>query len=216
MSVSLEAHESLPPGLQYTDSILSAGGARALRRVHAEHHESLTAFCTRTAFGLNIPSDASPEFWLCKQGGKSNSKAGGDSDDEVDEGPREQGGVSWRIRICLLVALEPPGGTSPSTHLVRSSHNGGSWATSYVARDSITPVVVRDHAPEPASDEPPPTPSSGWGSFLTSPFSLGGGSRKEMGRDVVETELSTVECEVPIRVWPGNTAFKAQDVVFDV
>ena len=31
-----------------------------------------------------------------------------------------------------------------------------------------------------------------------------------------EVRLETVECEVPIKVWPGNTAFKAMDVVFDV
>lgn len=31
-----------------------------------------------------------------------------------------------------------------------------------------------------------------------------------------EVKLETVECEVPIRVWPGNTAFKALDVVFEV
>ena len=28
--------------------------------------------------------------------------------------------------------------------------------------------------------------------------------------------LETVECEVPVKVFPGNTAFKALDVVFDV
>ncbi|KAF8168504.1 Rgp1-domain-containing protein [Crassisporium funariophilum] len=31
-----------------------------------------------------------------------------------------------------------------------------------------------------------------------------------------EVKLETVECEVPVRVFPGNTAFKALDVVFDV
>jgi len=31
-----------------------------------------------------------------------------------------------------------------------------------------------------------------------------------------EVKLETVECEVPIRVWPGNTAFRALEVVFDV
>jgi len=31
-----------------------------------------------------------------------------------------------------------------------------------------------------------------------------------------EVKLEMVECEVPIRVWPGNTAFRALDVVFDV
>jgi hypothetical protein len=39
----------------------------------------------------------------------------------------------------------------------------------------------------------------------------GGG---EEGWTAVKVE--TVECEVPIRVWPGNTAFKAMEVVFDV
>ena len=31
-----------------------------------------------------------------------------------------------------------------------------------------------------------------------------------------DMKLETVECEVPIKLWPGNTAFKAVDVVFDV
>jgi RAB6A-GEF complex partner protein 2 len=31
-----------------------------------------------------------------------------------------------------------------------------------------------------------------------------------------EVRVETVECEVPLRVWPGNTAFRALDVVFDV
>ena len=31
-----------------------------------------------------------------------------------------------------------------------------------------------------------------------------------------EVRAEMVECEVPIRVWPGNTAFKATEVVFDV
>jgi len=36
---------------------------------------------------------------------------------------------------------------------------------------------------------------------------------EEGWRDV---QLETVECEVPVKVFPGNTAFKAVDVVFDV
>ena len=31
-----------------------------------------------------------------------------------------------------------------------------------------------------------------------------------------EVKLETVECEVPVKVFPGNTAFKALDVMFDV
>jgi hypothetical protein len=31
-----------------------------------------------------------------------------------------------------------------------------------------------------------------------------------------EIAVETVECEVPVMVWPGNTAFRPEDVVFDV
>jgi len=31
-----------------------------------------------------------------------------------------------------------------------------------------------------------------------------------------ELVVETVECEVPVMVWPGNTAFRPEDVVFDV
>ncbi|KAG6836319.1 hypothetical protein H0H93_009157 [Arthromyces matolae] len=31
-----------------------------------------------------------------------------------------------------------------------------------------------------------------------------------------DVKMETVECEVPIKMWPGNTAFKAADIVFDV
>lgn len=31
-----------------------------------------------------------------------------------------------------------------------------------------------------------------------------------------ELKIETVECEVPIKVWPGNTAFRAPEIVFDL
>jgi hypothetical protein len=31
-----------------------------------------------------------------------------------------------------------------------------------------------------------------------------------------ELAVETVECEVPVVVWPGNTAFRPEDVIFDV
>ena len=39
------------------------------------------------------------------------------------------------------------------------------------------------------------------------------GNGEEGWRDV---KVEMVECEVPVRVFPGNTAFKALDVVFEV
>ena len=42
---------------------------------------------------------------------------------------------------------------------------------------------------------------------------LGAGEEDEGWREIA---VETVECEVPVMVWPGNTAFRPEDVVFDV
>ena len=40
--------------------------------------------------------------------------------------------------------------------------------------------------------------------------------RRSAGRARRDVRAEMVECEVPVRVWPANTAFKATEVVFDV
>lgn len=110
------------------------------------------------------------------------------------------GGVAWKIRICLLVAASEGG------HLVEHPAASSAWATSYVARAGIAPARRREHDTE----KEPQTPS--WTAMLSSPFSR----TPEVGLPLGDVRLETVEAEVPVRVWPGNTAFKASDVVFDV
>lgn len=179
LSVMLEAHESLPPGW-----LESADKTQGMRRVHAEHHEALIPCTARVSFGLNIPSDGAPEFSL-----------------------RGGGGVAWKIRVCLLVAV----GDRDHTHLVQDAGAVTSWAGGYVARAGIAPLEVlpRGKAEEKLQ---PQTPS--WTALLSSPFGRTPQmDARERGREAM---LETVECEVPVRVWPGNTAFKAADVVFDV
>lgn len=47
----------------------------------------------------------------------------------------------------------------------------------------------------------------------------GGGGVDGLGtgeKEWREIAVETVECEVPVMVWPGNTAFRPEDVVFDV
>lgn len=39
---------------------------------------------------------------------------------------------------------------------------------------------------------------------------------RDQEEDWKEVKVEMVECEVPIKVWPGNTAFKATEVVFEV
>lgn len=104
----------------------------------------------------------------------------------------------------------------------------GEWGTSYRAYPSIAPKE------RPRKDEQAVQSSTTWSQFFMTSF-LGTGEREyHDGDEEVEEEeevpktrggdedewrdvrVETVECEVPIKVWPGNTAFKAMDVVFDV
>jgi hypothetical protein len=39
---------------------------------------------------------------------------------------------------------------------------------------------------------------------------------QEQEGDWRDVQVEIVECEVPVVVWPGNTAFSAVDVVFEV
>ncbi|KAH7884076.1 Rgp1-domain-containing protein [Phlebopus sp. FC_14] len=211
LSAILEAQETLP------SHIASAGNVRHMRRVHAEHHSSFVAATLRTTFSLDIPSDASPAFQV--QLGEAGQKSSGST-----------GGLCWRVRLRLLVAVAAESSQADADgvflkHLVRDGPPG-EWGTAFKASLSIAP---QEHA-KPEEGKPP---SSTWTQFLMTSF-LGAGEREyHDGDEDVEEEgqwkdqgdhddewkelrVETVECEVPISVWPGNTAFKAMDVVFDV
>lgn len=225
----LEAHESLP------SSIASPALSRHLRRVHAEHHSCFTPPTLRTTFSLDIPPDASPAF-----------EATFDETDAIDRinlrkppSKPTSGGLEWKVRLCLLVATatptsrEGPEGVR-TRHLVRDGPRG-QWGSSWKAVPTIAPL----ERPAPSSpaipigELVPPTPSTAlsWMSYFTS--SLLGPSNagyhdgdedvdEEEGDEIGPEEawrdlkVEMVECEVPVKVWPGNTAFKATEVVFDV
>ncbi|EMD41460.1 hypothetical protein CERSUDRAFT_110035 [Gelatoporia subvermispora B] len=224
LSAMLEAHESLP------GSIASNANARNTRRVHAEHHSSFMPSVLRTTFSLDIPSDASPNFQV-------------DVPDPAGLGKRTSpGGLEWKVRLCLLVsaasptACEGPDGVR-LRHLVRDGPKG-EWGTSWTATRTIAPQERPDlrKSAGPA-DEPPPTPSTAksWMSFFATSILTPSNIDYHDGDEELEEELvvddddamgaeeewrdvraEMVECEVPIRVWPGNTAFKATEVVFEV
>lgn len=174
-----------------------------MRRVHAEHHSSLVASTLRTTFSLDIPSDASPSFQV---------QIG---DDEPKGMP---GGLVWRVRLCLLVAVASQADGELKS-LVRDGR-AGEWGTPYRALPTIAPME-RLKGPEDMTSQ-----SSTWTQYLMTSF-LGSGERRyhdgdedegwaEREGEWHEVKVETVECDVPITVWPGNTAFKAMDVVFDV
>lgn len=225
LSALLEAHESLP------SSISSVASPRQMRRVHAEHHSSFVPSALRTTFSLDIPPDASPAFQV---------DVGGDAANAPSRSTTRPGGLEWKVRLCLLVAVASPTSREGPDglrlrHLV---HDGppGEWGASWKAASSIAPMERPDHrAAAGAEEKSPITPgtAASWISYFTAPL-LGPStgyhdgdevSEEETGGEKVEADTEAewqevkaemVECEVPIKVWPGNTAFKATEVVFDV
>ena len=218
----LEAHESLPSEIAASPD---ARHASYMRRVHAEHHASFVPQTLRTTFALDIPSDAAPAFRLSLGGTPS------------------EGGLAWKVRLCLLVAI-----TAPGAQVRGMARDGprGQWGSTWVPTDGLAPRERPPKLAEPAESkiqtqtQTTSPPMRSWASFLASTF-LGGsegafhdgdealsdgedaeglaegevdiGAGEEGWRDLA---VETVECEVPVTVWPGNTAFRPEDVVFDV
>ncbi|OCH94164.1 Rgp1-domain-containing protein [Obba rivulosa] len=224
LSAMLEAHESLPA------SIASNSSSRHTRRVHAEHHSSFMPSTLRTTFSLDIPSDASPNFQVDV------------TDASANPGKRTPpGGLGWKVRLCLLVSVASPSAREGPDgvrlrHLVRDGPKG-EWGTAWRAARTIAP----QERPDPRklaglADDVPPTPSTAksWMSFFATSILTPSNIDYHDGDEELEEEpeeeddetgieeewrdvkAEMVECEVPITVWPGNTAFKATEVVFEV
>ena len=220
LSAMLEAHESLPSEIAAPPD---ARQASYMRRVHAEHHASFMSQTLRTTFALDIPSDAAPAFRL-SLGGTSSG-----------------GGLAWKVRLCLLVAVAAPG--AQVRGMAREGPRGR-WGSTWVPTDSIAPRERPPKSADPVPSSPPAAaaspPTRSWASFLASTFlSVSEGAFHD-GDDALadgvdghgladgevdlgageegwrELGVETVECEVPVMVWPGNTAFRPEDVVFDV
>jgi len=217
----LEAHESLPSDLTAPSTTTDnrPTTTTSTRRMHAEHHASFMPQTLRTTFALDIPSDATPSFRL-SLGGKSS-----------------EGGLAWKVRLCLLVAVAAP--NAQVRGMVREGPRGH-WGNTWIPTDSLAP---RERLPKPPPPPPAqntllptsPTQTRSWASLFASTFlggagdevltdededdadggevDLGGAGEEEEWREIA---VETVECEVPVIVWPGNTAFRPEDVVFDV
>ena len=202
---------------------ISAGSSG--RRVHAEHHSSFVLSTLRTTFALDIPSDASPGFAV-RLGAAA-------------------GGVAWKVRMGLLVGVAAEAGAEIGAEGVRvkgmvRAGERGRWGTVWKATEGIAPMERwREEVGAKGKGK------GSWMAYLTSSL-LGleeeeeweGSEQQEEEYDGIrggldggvgvgvdfgggetgwrDVAVETVECEVPIRVWAGNTAFKAVDVEFDV
>lgn len=196
-------------------SLATRANARLLRKTHAEHHSSLVSSTLRAAFALDIPPDASPAFQIEVQGEP------GYLEPPIPVGP---GGLEWKVRLCLLVAVASEGrnGTDDVQlkTLVRDG-SSGEWGVSWRGAPSIAPLEQIGDGTVVSS----PGGLRSWASYLASPFTgvghqdgdeLDEGDEREADEEWSTVQAETVECEVPIKVWPGNTAFNASDVVFNV
>ncbi|KAI8983332.1 Rgp1-domain-containing protein [Trametes punicea] len=237
LSAALEAHESLP------SSLAQPAMSRHLRRVHAEHHSSFTAATLRTTFSLTIPPDASPAFQASLDEQALNPS------DPISPGrgnSSRPGGLEWKVRFCLLVAIPSPQSREGPEgvrlrQLVRDGPRG-QWGSSWKAARTIAPLERAGPPPQPTPSSPTTPKANGelaaggastalsWISYFASsllgPSSVNyhdGDEELEEEEDGVgpeeswhDVKVEMVECEVPVKVWPGNTAFKATEVVFDV
>lgn len=234
----LEAHESLPAPLAP-----SLSTTKKLRKIHAEHHSSLIPSTIRTTFTLDIPSDAAPAF-QCSCNSAANAPTGGlewkvrlcllvsvaneHSREGFDglrfkhlirDGPRGEWGSAWRPtrgiaplqnidrRKAAIAARQAPPQATPQTPR--------GWAAYFIS-SVLTPGEREYHdGDEEPDDEDDYDEFDAYGHGVavdeSGEVDIGGG---EKGWE--ELRVETVECEVPIRVWPGNTAFKPLEVTFEL
>jgi len=197
-SAMLESQEVIPSLLLNEESGPSYLKTRGLRRLHAEHHSSMAIESSRIPFTLDIPSDASPGFCVAFSDGTESGTPGG---------------LEWKVRICLLVAIgTATDDPSRSTrHLIRDGA-GGEWGMSWKGTTTLAPLTrgglnVRQY---PANSS---ASSSGWSLF--SSRNVDQASEKDV-QGWGECAAETVECEVGITVWPGNTLFRPTQLDFEV
>lgn len=228
LSATLVTNESLPASLGTTNTSTT-------RRTHAEHHASFTGSTLRTTFALDIPSDACPGFGIVLSSppsslgnGHTNGSVSGNGS---DAGPGKAGGLTWKVHLTLLVGV-----TAPNARVRGLTRDGAptAWGSAWrapagIAPEQQVPVSAGSVAKQISQQQ-------SWASYLMSSF-LGTGEKeyhdgddidddevpaqKEGGEqeqegDWRDVQVEIVECEVPVVVWPGNTAFSAVDVVFEV
>lgn len=219
----LETNESLP------STIARQSNSRLLRRSHAEFHCSLVSSALRVTCSLDIPPDASPAFQIEVNGEPGYL--------EQRLPPGVAGGLEWKVRLCLLVAVasESTRQGSDGVRLKSFVRDGprGEWGSSWRGTSVIAPMQYPTHHLEDGTTlSGPPTGLRSWATYLASPFLGASPDNYEDGTEAGDydggdpiaegdegwtaVKVETIECEVPIKVWPGNTAFKAADVVFEV
>ncbi|KIR25439.1 hypothetical protein I307_06022 [Cryptococcus deuterogattii 99/473] len=198
LSQELIPEPLLPPSLH------SGGSTQpSLYRLHAEHHTLYALSAQRLAFSLDIPSDATPAFNLVA-------------------GEGEKGGLQWKLKLNFTVGVPPrewkrktnasnpksendvdAKGTmrSAGVHLLptqssRTADEGDN--TFYSASTGITPLIPRHRQ------------------SMSSASGSKNDVRNEEAVNWCESRTESVECEVPVKVLAGSTAFLVRPSVYTI
>ncbi|EUC65684.1 Rgp1-domain protein [Rhizoctonia solani AG-3 Rhs1AP] len=149
---------------------------------HAEHHVAYASGTQRAAFSLDIPSDGTPTFVL--RAGEAAGKG-------------IEGGLQWRVRMALVVCMSP---TAQARYL-ESDGPGNDWGKAWRATGEAAPMG-------PVDSKAPPTTGEGWGAFFRGWTGDEEPASQEANEGWARLRPETVECELPIAVFPGSTAYQ--------
>ncbi|KAF9527145.1 Rgp1-domain-containing protein [Crepidotus variabilis] len=141
VSAILESQESLPSSITSSTS-----NPKLLQRSHAESHSSFTLNTARTTFSLDIPSDASPAFQI-RVGTPPLSTPNSPSMSSTQTNPK-LGGLDWKVRLCLLVAVAAEQSMTGSQGVrfrsIERDGLRGEWGSSWTASKGNAPFERRD------------------------------------------------------------------------
>ncbi|WVR05250.1 hypothetical protein IAU60_002262 [Kwoniella sp. DSM 27419] len=206
-SAFLESHEIIPQPL-----LPPPGDTQPpLTRLHAEHRSSYVVSSSRLAFSLDIPSDATPDFRLTA-------------------GEGDEGGLNWKVRLQFVVAVPP------SAHCRRNGHSRRSESgtrekpdANGMGRPQSTNLLPLPRAPNDTDHTfyaasttlspmlPVSAADSDHRSYKDDTSHPKGRLTPEGGgRKWQEMKTEVVECEVPVKVLAGNTAFVVRPSVWTV
>ncbi|ELU40813.1 Rgp1 domain-containing protein [Rhizoctonia solani AG-1 IA] len=152
-------------------------------RKHAEHHVAYASGAQRAAFSLDIPSDGTPTFVL-----RTGESAG--------RGTIE-GGLQWRVRMALVVCMAPAG----RVRYLEPDGPGNDWGEAWKASGDPAPLG-------PVDPKAPPAATEGWGSFFRGWTGDEEPANQESDEGWARLRPETIECELPIAVFPGSTAYQ--------
>ncbi|KAJ7199627.1 Rgp1-domain-containing protein [Mycena pura] len=153
-----------------------------------------------------------------------------DADDADGGGGRGAWGSSWRApgRLGVLQRLPVPAlapAPAPASPVPPQPEKPAGW-TAFLAASFLGAGEDGYHDGDDFDEEGPDggradaddDEAYGYDGVKSDPLGGVGVGVRYGGRDAGWTEVRAemVECVVPVRVWAGNTAFRAGDVVFDV